>query len=142
MMFFPLGNPSIMPSASSAQTLTHTIFDRLERLLHDAERQTKPLEVEPYRGQLFELFVTAHAAGKTRESSQGELAAEAVCREIALRWGLTMAARDAAAQQAPLPADQLAKMRLLWSVLRMWMEWSYAWDRWPEFHPAVADDER
>ena len=33
-----------------------------------------------------------------------------------------------------MPADQLAKMRLLWSVMRMWMEWDYAWERWAEFH--------
>ena len=38
-------------------------------------------------------------------------------------------------KQAPLTGDQLAQMRSLWSVMRMWMEWTYAWDRWVEFHP-------
>jgi hypothetical protein len=129
-----------MPSAYSEQTFSGAIFDRLEVILRDAERETKPLEVQPYRGQLFELFVTAHGAGKTNEGADGELAAEAVCRELALRWGLTMAARDAAAQQAPLPPDQLGKMRLLWSLLRMWMEWTYAWDRWADFHPDMTPE--
>jgi len=27
-------------------------------------------------------------------------------------------------------------MRMLWSFLRMWMEWAYAWERWSEFHDA------
>ncbi len=123
----------------SEQTFSGAIFDRLETILRDAERQTKPLEFQPYRGQLFELFVTAHGAGKTGEEADGELAAEAVCRELALRWGLTMAARDAAAQQSALPPDQLGKMRLLWSLLRMWMEWTYAWDRWDDFHPTTTE---
>ena len=35
-------------------------------------------------------------------------------------------------------ADQLAKMRLLWSVMRMWMEWDYAWERWDEFHKGAS----
>ena len=30
----------------------------------------------------------------------------------------------------------LQKMRSLWSIMRMWMEWTYAWQRWPEFHRA------
>ena len=129
-----------MSSAAPERTFPETIFDQLEAVLHQAERETKPLEFQPFRGQLFELFVTAHAAGQTCEEEGGELAAEAVCRELALRWGLTMAARDAAAQQSPLPADQMGKMRLLWSLLRMWMEWTYAWDRWTEFHPGQNGD--
>lgn len=40
-----------------------------------------------------------------------------------------MAAREAQAMQTRLPAEQLERMRLLWSVMRMWMEWSYAWQR-------------
>jgi hypothetical protein len=42
------------------------------------------------------------------------------------------------AQQTRMPADQLAKMRLLWSVMRMWMEWDYAWERWDEFHKSAS----
>lgn len=102
--------------------------------MDDAERQVKPLEIDPFRGELFKLFVTAHGAGYTAEGAEPDLTADGVCRELALRWGLTMAARDAVAQQSRLPPDQLAKMRLLWSLLRMWMEWTYAWDRWDEFH--------
>lgn len=110
-----------------------SIYNRLEVLLGDAERQTKPLELEPFRSQLFEAFAEAYRTGLTAADSDPDLSADGVCRELALRWGLTMAARDAVAQQAKLPADQLNKMRLLWSLLRMWMEWTYAWNRRDEF---------
>lgn len=109
------------------------IYNRLETLVGDAERQTKPLELEPFRGQLFEAFALAYQTGLTAPNSVPDLSADGVCRELALRWGLTMAARDAVAQQTKLPADQLNKMRLLWSLLRMWMEWTYAWNRRDEF---------
>jgi len=110
-------------------SLAESIFNRLEVLLQDAERQSKPLELAPFRGQLFEVFARAYASGLTAEGSEPDLSADGVCRELALRWGLTMAARDAVAQQTKLPPDHLAKMRLLWSLLRMWMEWNYAWNR-------------
>ncbi len=50
------------------------------------------------------------------------------------RWGLADATRDSVERHEKLPPAHLAKMRLLWSVLRMWMEWQYAWDRYQEFH--------
>lgn len=111
-----------------------SIYDQLEDVLQAAESQTKPLEIEPYRSQLFRLFAAAHAGGWTDADADPDLSADGVCRELALRWGLTMAARDAVAQQTKLAPDQLGKMRLLWSLLRMWMEWTYAWSRWNEFH--------
>ena len=33
-----------------------------------------------------------------------------------------------------LPPAQLSKLRVLWAFMRMWMEWTYAWQRWNEFH--------
>lgn len=115
-------------------SLADSIYDRLEVVLQEAEAQTKPLEIEPYRSRLFQLFAESHAAGLTESDAEPDLTADGVCRELALRWGLTMAARDAVAQQTKLAADQVGKMRLLWSLLRMWMEWTYAWSRWDEFH--------
>jgi hypothetical protein len=106
-----------------------SIYNRLETLLGDAERQTKPLELEPFRSQIFEAFARAYHTGLTAPDADPDLSADGVCRELALRWGLTMAARDSVAQQTKLPPEQVAKMRLLWSLLRMWMEWTYAWDR-------------
>ncbi len=115
-------------------TLADHILNRLEELIFEAEQKTKPLELDPYRSQLFELFVMAEGAGYTKEGSDPDLSADGLCRLLGARWGLAAAAREAMVQQSKMPQEQLAKMRLLWSVMRMWMEWGYAWERWPEFH--------
>ena len=121
-------------TTSETLTLADRILDRLEELILDAERKTKPLELDPYRSQLFELFVTAEGAGYTKEGSDPDLSADGLCRLLGARWGLASAAKEAIGQQSRMPPEHLAKMRLLWSVMRMWMEWDYAWERWPEFH--------
>jgi hypothetical protein len=121
-------------STDETVTLADRILDRIEALIFEAERTTKPLELDPYRGQLFELFVTANGAGYTREESEHDLSADGLCRQLGARWGLANAARDSVSQQTRMPPEHLSKMRLLWSVMRMWMEWDYAWERWQEFH--------
>jgi hypothetical protein len=120
--------------------LATRIIDRVNELVTLAERETKPLEVDPYRGQLFELFVTANGAGYTRDESDPDLTADGLCKALADRWGLAGAARNAVESSSRIPAESMSKMRLLWSVMRMWMEWSYAWDRWDEFHAEETDD--
>lgn len=133
--------------ASKPSLATH-IVNGVERLVLDAIEKTKPLEVDPARSQLFELFVAAEEAGMIaddsnvgvfdgfdEEASVTDLSADSLCRLLARRWGLDMAAREAQALQTRLPADQLERMRVLWSMMRMWMEWTYAWRRWNEFHP-------
>ena len=125
-------------------TVARTILSGLETLLDEAKAATKPLEVDPYRSRLFEIFVTADGAGligderttsvNETQTDETNLSADGLCRSLARRWGLDMAARDSAAQQTKLPPDQLERMRLLWSLMRMWMEWNYAWCRWQEFH--------
>lgn len=121
-------------SANETANLATRILDRIEELILLAERETKPLELDPLRSELFELFVTANGAGYTSENSDPDLSADGLCRTLGLRWGLATAAKSAMESSGRLPAEQLSKMRLLWSVMRMWMEWSYAWDRWSEFH--------
>ena len=120
------------------------ILNGMEMLLMEARESTQPLEVDPYRSRLFELFVTADGAQLVRDdressladetADQTDLSADGICRSLARRWGLDMAARESTASQSRLEPDQLEQMRLLWSVMRMWMEWSYAWRRWDEFH--------
>ena len=134
-------------NASKPSLATH-IVNGVERLVLEAIENTRPLEIDPSRSQLFELFVAADNAGMIaddsnvgvfdgfdEESSVTDLSADSLCRLLARRWGLDMAAREAQALQTRLPADQLERMRVLWSMMRMWMEWSYAWRRWSEFHP-------
>ena len=97
------------------------------------------LEIDPLRGRLFELFVMADAADLVKEPKPGEppendLTAEVLCRNLAAQWNLTDAARESFASKTRLQPEHLSRMRLLWSVMRMWMEWTYAWQRWREFH--------
>ena len=103
-------------------------------LLLDAEATTRPLELDPYRGKLFELFVTAHAAGLLVEGGEADLTADGISGHLASRWNLADVAQASVSRQEKLPTKSLGRMRMLWSFLRMWMEWGYAWDRWPEFH--------
>ena len=121
-------------SVNETSNLASRILDRVEELILMAERETKPMELDPLRGELFELFVTANGAGYTTENSDPDLSADGLCRTLGLRWGLASAAKNAIESSGRMSAEQLSKMRLLWSVMRMWMEWSYAWDRWSEFH--------
>jgi len=86
------------------------------------------------RGQLFELFVTAEGAGYVDGEGDFDLSADGLCHELSERWGLKQAAEQSFTQQSNLPPTQLKKMRSLWSLMRMWMEWTYAWSRWAEFH--------
>jgi hypothetical protein len=123
-----------MSSTNEALTLADRIVDRVDALIQEAEQATRPLEIDPLRGQLFELFVTANGAGYTKPGSNPDLSADGLCRTLGTRWGLDSAARESMSQQTRMPQQHLSKMRLLWSVMRMWMEWDYAWERWDEFH--------
>jgi len=114
--------------------LADNIIDRVENLILEAERETRPLEVEPFHGRLFELFVLSDAAGAIDDDADSQLTAEKICRELAQRWGLAEATRSSLDQQTQIPPRHLARMRMLWSVMRMWIEWTYAWQRWDEFH--------
>ena len=129
-------------SSYAKQALADTILERLDALLREAREAGKPLELDPYREQLFELFVMADAAGYLDEDSSPDLSADAVCRQLAERWGLSSAAQEAFANQQKLDPEALTQMRLLWSMMRLWMEWDYAWTRWGEFHQGQVQTQR
>ena len=124
---------SLPPSRSDA-TLADDIVSQLDELIQQSIQDNKPLEVDPARSRLFELFVTADGAGYLHEVGDPDLTADSICKLLASRWGLDSAAQESVAQQAQIPQESLAQMRVLWSFLRMWMEWTYAWERWGEFH--------
>jgi len=128
-----------MTSASDSPAL-HTatirkVLDRIEDVMLDAAKSTRPLELDPARKDLFQLFVESHRAGLVDDDLEPSLTADGLCAALSNRWGLKDTVQDTMKQKAPLSGDQLAQMRSLWSVMRMWMEWTYAWDRWVEFHP-------
>ena len=120
-------NESQTQGPVSQSSLIRTIVDRIQSVIEEAEEQTKPLEMNPHRTSLFELFVMADGAGLLEES-------DAIAAMLADRWQLRAAATETMNQESQLPGESLSKMRLLWSFLRMWMEWTYAWERWAEFH--------
>lgn len=128
------------PVRLAEDELARGIVTRVDEIVRRAESQTRPLEVDPYRGELFELFVTAEAAGYVDEAGEFDLTADGLCHQLAERWGLKQAAEQSFTQQSHLPADQLQKMRSLWSIMRMWMEWTYAWSRWNEFHRSASQE--
>lgn len=110
------------------------VIGQVEEVVLAAEAATRPLEVEPYRGRLFDVFVLAYRAGGMQPDAAIDLSADALCRELGARWGLANAARESGADAAGLNPQHVHKMRLLWSTMRLWMEWTYAWSRWDEFH--------
>lgn len=116
------------------------IVDAVDAIVQSCEEQHRPLEVDPARAELFELFVQAYQGGMLSEASDTDLTADGLCQQLSARWGLKSAAQDSVRRQEPLPAEQLARMRSLWSVMRMWMEWTYAWERWSDFHPGESTE--
>jgi len=133
-----MNSPSAARAAATS-SLANNLVEQVDALVRAARDESKPLEVEPYRSRLFELFVTADAAGFLANSGDVDLTADQLCRRLAESWGLDAAARQSFEAQSRLPPDQLHQMRILWSLLRMWMEWTYAWNRWREFHLEPAD---
>ena len=114
--------------------LSEQILEQVEQLAFTAMEKSQPLEMSPYREQLFELFVTAEGAGYLEDEEEGELTADEMCKSLGSRWGLADAALASHVNQSKIGGEALVKMRLLWSLMRMWMEWTYAWKRYPEFH--------
>ncbi|MDA0587795.1 MAG: hypothetical protein O2820_02825 [Planctomycetota bacterium] len=118
----------------SQSSLTQNLVDQIQSIIEDAEKETRPLEMEPYRGRLFELFVVADGSGMLDEKLEPNLTSDAIAKILADRWQLRDSAAAAKLAAGNLADENLSRMRLLWSFLRMWMEWTYAWQRWNEFH--------
>lgn len=121
-------------STTEPVRLRVAILERIDEIVCECESQSRPLEMEPWKGRLFELFAAAEEAGCISEDSPVDLTADGVCQALADRWGLKSAAENWIQRSGQLPPGQMSRMRSLWSVLRMWMEWTYAWERWSEFH--------
>jgi hypothetical protein len=133
-------NSSVTEPISQA-SLIRTVIDRLQLIIEQAEAETKPLEMEPFRSQLFELFVMADGAAMLDDKLEPNLTSDSIAKILAERWQLRSAAVESMQQDSPLAQESLSRMRLLWSFLRMWMEWTYAWQRWREFHEGDATAE-
>ena len=94
----------------------------------------RPAAISSCAGVIRAPAPAAEAAGYVHEDAEPDLTADGLCRALSVRWVLAEAARDSFEHQTNLNSEHVGRMRMLWSVLRMWMEWAYAWDRWSEFH--------
>lgn len=126
--------PAPTTTPVSQRSLIENVIAQIQAIIEEAEEKVRPLEMEPFRGRLFELFVVADGAGLLDENAEPNLTSDEIARVLADRWDLRES--DAAAKLASgsMAGESLSKMRLLWSFLRMWMEWTYAWQHWQEFH--------
>lgn len=127
------------PEATGSYSLREQLIRQIEAVLEDSVEKVRPLEIDPAREELFELFVTAHGAGFLEDEAEIDLTADELCKTLGQRWGLDQAAQSSVASQQKMSEQDLSRMRLLWSLMRMWMEWTYAWQRWEEFHAAPTD---
>ena len=122
------------PDPAVARALALDLLNHVERTVLEADEAGHPLEVPPYRERLFELFSKAWESELVDDESDPDLTADGLCQSLATRWGLADSTRKSFESQQQLEPEQLARMRLMWSLMRMWMEWNYAWCRWQEFH--------
>ena len=121
-------------SLSPGKALAHDLVARIDDVLQEAAASGQPIELDPSRSRLFELFVMAEATGFLDEGAEYDLTCDGVARELAARWNLSHDLGGKLTQPSALPPQHLGRLRLLWSFMRMWMEWTYAWKRWDEFH--------
>jgi hypothetical protein len=129
----PKAGPSVK-NLSPGAVLAHDLVDRIDEILNTASSKGQPIELDPHRAGLFEIFVMAEATGFLEEGSEPDLSCDGIARDLAARWNLAQSMPGGLSQPASLPPAQLSRLRLLWSFMRMWMEWTYAWQRWEEFH--------
>ena len=127
--------PSEQPVATEAaeDARVTSAVREIVSTLEEAVAKDRPLELDPARGRLFEVFERAYGAGLTGED--GPLGPDELTRLVGHRWGLDESAKAATADQKKLDPADVSKMRVLWSLLRMWMEWDYAWNRFPTQTP-------
>jgi hypothetical protein len=120
------------------RALAHDLVERIDDILQGARASGQPIELDPHRSRLFELFVMAEATGFLKEGGEADLSCDGVARALADRWSLARNLGGELSQPSALPPEQLSRLRMLWSFMRMWMEWSYAWQRWDEFHTSSS----
>ena len=133
-------DPFPLPDADDPH-FAEEVLAQVEAVLEECEKKTRPPEVVPYRDRLFALFAASHDVGLTADPDDrpadapaGDLSADGLCKTLGEKWGLAEAAKSNPADGPALSAAHVAKLRLLWSLMRMWMDWDLAWRRWPEYH--------
>ena len=122
--------------SSPAAGVVREIVGQVAQTLEEAEELGRPLELDPFRDRLFQLFVTAEATGFVQEGGQFDLTCDGIARELGNRWNLGRNEQGEAVPPQALAPEQVKRLKLVWSFMRLWNEWAYAWQRWGEFHGA------
>src|SRR5262249_21258758 len=69
-------------SLSPGKSLAHDLVARIDDVLQEAAATGQPIELDPPRSQLFELFVMAEATGFLEEGAEHDLTCDGVAREL------------------------------------------------------------
>src|SRR5438067_1876289 len=94
--------PSVK-NRSPGAALAHDLVDRVAEVLQTASTNGQPIELDPHRAALFELFVMAEATGFLEEGSEPDLSCDGIARELAARWDLAQNMPGGLAQPSALP---------------------------------------
>ncbi len=117
---------------STSSLITHLV-DRAETVIKAAEAANYPLEMDPYRAQLFDIFALAEASGLLIEMGP-HLQADALAERLSERWNLKAIGEAGLKLSATSNDPVMRRVQLLWSACRLWMAWTYAWERWDFYH--------
>src|SRR5579872_1927551 len=112
----PRAGPSVK-NVSPGAALARNLVGRIEEVLQGAASEGQPIEIDPHRSRLFELFVMAEATGFLAEGSDPDLSCDGVARDLAARWNLAQNLGGNLSQPSSLPREELGRLRLLWSFM-------------------------
>jgi hypothetical protein len=95
------------------------ILDTLEEYLRQYGGHTRALAwQEPYKGDLFKLFIQAYKQGYVQSTGPGPLIGSAIREELTARY------------QPQTPSQE--QREFLDQIIILWDAWSYALDRYQE----------
>src|SRR5579859_2898172 len=98
----PKANHVSNPNSPSA-TLVRDLVEQIAEILQSAVTNGQPIELDPHRARLFELFVMAEATGFLKEGEEFDLSCDGIARELAARWDLARNLGGGISQPASLP---------------------------------------
>src|SRR5258707_10288761 len=99
---------SVAENLSPGEALARDLVSRIDDVLQGAAASGQPLELDPSRSRLFELFVLAEATGFLEEGAEHDLTCDGVARDLAARWNLSREMGGQPAQPSSLPPEQLS----------------------------------
>src|SRR5258708_3451373 len=94
---------STVKNLSPGRSIARDLVARIADVVQNSATTGQPLELDPHRAQLFELFVMAEATGFLEEGAEVDLTCDGVARQLADRWNLAGAVGGQQFQPSTLP---------------------------------------